>query len=463
MRRPMRGLSSRSWLVACSRSARARPVSPRREPTARSTFPYVAQSEALCGGAASAMVLRYWGARGVDAEQFVAAAQRPRATASRPAPWSTRSSIGAGVRSPSPGTTAQRGSHHLSRARPVIALIAVAPADCTTSSSSQINDAGRRLSRSGRPAVSDDGRWPNSSARGRPLPAGRSSSCRASRPAAPATVTCRPTGADALPGVPARTLLQAAEAAAHRDFDDAEHLLERRAGRLSVRGRAAARVGWPALAAAALGRRGAAGARGGRTGPRRPPRVAECWARRSSCNATKLEALRAWNRGRRTAQRSRARRWPRANPPPGRHRSAWESRRATVLTASAIGARRRRLTELTGRPSASRVEVAPVGGGLAEVRRGRPRTSARCRPPDSRLARSGVRALATREATWRVSSPTGGGERLDLSARWWEARPAVGAALSVPLESRVIGGILRLDGGFARESFQATTPSDPSR
>ena len=33
--------------------------------------PYVAQSEALCGGAASAMVLRYWGARGVDAEEFV--------------------------------------------------------------------------------------------------------------------------------------------------------------------------------------------------------------------------------------------------------------------------------------------------------------------------------------------------------------------------------------------------------
>ena len=29
---------------------------------------YVAQSEALCGGAASAMVLRYWGARGVGAE-----------------------------------------------------------------------------------------------------------------------------------------------------------------------------------------------------------------------------------------------------------------------------------------------------------------------------------------------------------------------------------------------------------
>lgn len=32
--------------------------------------PYISQSEALCGGAAAAMVLRYWGERGVTAESF---------------------------------------------------------------------------------------------------------------------------------------------------------------------------------------------------------------------------------------------------------------------------------------------------------------------------------------------------------------------------------------------------------
>jgi len=32
--------------------------------------PYVSQSEALCGGAAAAMVLRFWGERGVSAETF---------------------------------------------------------------------------------------------------------------------------------------------------------------------------------------------------------------------------------------------------------------------------------------------------------------------------------------------------------------------------------------------------------
>jgi hypothetical protein len=32
--------------------------------------PFVSQSERLCGGAAAAMVLRYWGERGVTAEDF---------------------------------------------------------------------------------------------------------------------------------------------------------------------------------------------------------------------------------------------------------------------------------------------------------------------------------------------------------------------------------------------------------
>jgi hypothetical protein len=32
--------------------------------------PFISQSEALCGGAAAAMVLRYWGERGLNAESF---------------------------------------------------------------------------------------------------------------------------------------------------------------------------------------------------------------------------------------------------------------------------------------------------------------------------------------------------------------------------------------------------------
>src|SRR5689334_23319834 len=32
--------------------------------------PYMSQTESLCGGAAAAMVMRYWGARGIDASAF---------------------------------------------------------------------------------------------------------------------------------------------------------------------------------------------------------------------------------------------------------------------------------------------------------------------------------------------------------------------------------------------------------
>jgi hypothetical protein len=43
---------------------------PPAQPLSILDVPFISQSEALCGGAAAAMVLRYWGARGLDAESF---------------------------------------------------------------------------------------------------------------------------------------------------------------------------------------------------------------------------------------------------------------------------------------------------------------------------------------------------------------------------------------------------------
>src|SRR5262245_45336222 len=39
-------------------------------PLAILDVPFISQSEALCGGAAAAMVMRYWGERGLDADSF---------------------------------------------------------------------------------------------------------------------------------------------------------------------------------------------------------------------------------------------------------------------------------------------------------------------------------------------------------------------------------------------------------
>src|SRR5688500_7167929 len=41
-----------------------------RDPLTLLDVPYISQSELLCGGAAAAMVLRYWGERGISAEAF---------------------------------------------------------------------------------------------------------------------------------------------------------------------------------------------------------------------------------------------------------------------------------------------------------------------------------------------------------------------------------------------------------
>jgi predicted double-glycine peptidase len=54
-------------LVACPRDGAAQAAPPSLRVL---DVPFVSQSEALCGGAAAAMVMRYWGERGIDAESF---------------------------------------------------------------------------------------------------------------------------------------------------------------------------------------------------------------------------------------------------------------------------------------------------------------------------------------------------------------------------------------------------------
>src|SRR6185503_10500457 len=51
-------------------NAQGSPEGNRGAPLSILDVPFISQSEALCGGAAAAMVLRYWGERGVTAESF---------------------------------------------------------------------------------------------------------------------------------------------------------------------------------------------------------------------------------------------------------------------------------------------------------------------------------------------------------------------------------------------------------
>jgi hypothetical protein len=59
-----------SVLLAVMLMARAAEAGQSSRPLAILDVPFISQSEALCGGAAAAMIMRYWGARGLDAESF---------------------------------------------------------------------------------------------------------------------------------------------------------------------------------------------------------------------------------------------------------------------------------------------------------------------------------------------------------------------------------------------------------
>ncbi len=102
----------------------------------------------------------------------------------------------------------------------------------------------------------------------------------------------------------------------------------------------------------------------------------------------------------------------------------------TVLTRAGTERARRRLEEL---PAAlmTRLEYVPRPAGAADVRA---HVVERRVVPRGRLTWTaiGLRAAATREVSLGLASLGGGGERLDVSWRFWPHRPAVAAALHVP-------------------------------
>ena len=114
-------------LLAASRDARAADRAADRTSAAPADVsllarvPYLAQAENLCGGAALAMVLRYWGAQGVYAEDFTALVDEAKGgidTASL-----ALAPIVRGYRSVAFSGSIVDLKHHLQRGRPVVVLL----------------------------------------------------------------------------------------------------------------------------------------------------------------------------------------------------------------------------------------------------------------------------------------------------------------------------------------------------
>lgn len=124
-----------------------------------------------------------------------------------------------------------------------------------------------------------------------------------------------------------------------------------------------------------------------------------------------------------------------------------------LLTRAALQAARRRLGELPAAQS-TRLAYQPGEHGTAQVD-----AAVLERPlvPSGFLALAaiGVRGVSDRELAASLSSPSGGGELATLSWRWWEHRPRVGVRFAAPAP---FGGVWAVDGFTERQSYAGPAP-----
>ncbi len=128
-------------------------------------------------------------------------------------------------------------------------------------------------------------------------------------------------------------------------------------------------------------------------------------------------------------------------------------KRGALLTAGALARARRQLAELPASRSTS-LEYAPRASGLAELS-----AAVVERPlfPSGlfTLVTAGVTAVASREVSVLFASPTGGGERVVLGWRFWEGRPKYALDLRAPAPW---GGVWGLAAFAERQPF--TDPAE---
>ncbi len=416
--------------------------------------PYVPQSGALCGGAAVAMVLRYWGMTGVLAEDFAALVE----------PHEAGIRTGALVRAVEargwtalPVAAAAAGIRdHLARGRPVIALI-----EAGRDSYHYVvlvgwangwvvihdpNVGPLRTVREGEfgDAWSGSGGWallvlppPETGGQGAPEPAAA---------AAPSS-SAAPDGCDALVEEGVLLARQGDAAAAELRFLAAEALCAASAAPLRERAGLRLRAGdW--AGASRLAERALA----------LDPDDAHAWRLLAGSRYLAGDvagALGAWNRlaEPRTdltridglARIRFAAVAGQLDLPPGR-----------LLTSDAFRRADRRLAELPAQ-SACRLSLRPLAGGSAQVDVAlleRPLVFAG--PGD--LGRTVLGAAIGREIAVAVASPTGNGELWRAQWRWWEERPRVSLALTVPAAGGR-PGIWRVEGFWERQAYAPREPS----
>ncbi|MGE0812293.1 MAG: C39 family peptidase [Vicinamibacterales bacterium] len=447
--------------------------------------PFLPQTEDLCGGAAAAMVLRYWGDPRTLPADFEPLLDRARDGI--PAGALARDVEQRGWQSlpfqAAPGEGLGRVRGHVDAGRPIIALVQVAPSRyhyvvvvAVTDAAVVVHDPARAPFRVLSPAEFDAGwagagRWAllivprgdastlaaSPSSRVASVPDGHAAppaaARRAAAPAAPAASACGPL-VDAMVARASDGDLSGAA----RGLDAAAGLCPDAAAPLrELAGVRFLQSRWSE--AAALASRAA----------RLDPSDEAGWdllATSQFLDGRPLDALASWNHiGRPQVDVVRVTGARRTRQPVVTDALGLAPR--TRLTPAAFGRAARRLDAL---PAAARTALRfqPGDDGRAAVEAvvvERPRV-----PRGLAAVAAAARAAVTREARLDVASPTGSGELWSASWRWWDRRPRASFRLALPAPRR-LPGVLTIDGAWERAAYAwpgtpdaraaASAPPDP--
>jgi hypothetical protein len=441
-------------LIVAAGVARAQPSSP---PARLLDVPFLQQSEALCGGAATAMVMRYWGETGVYAETFSALVDRAAGGIRGEDLLRELSTRGWNAHSFRGDAELVRG--RLSAGQPVIALVEDRPGVfhyivivAWANERVVYHDPARAPFRVAAESAfmkrwEVTGRWSLLA-----LPGGdesirstdgpmrsvdgpmRSADEPMSRSADAPSRACSAlvdegvriaTGGDR--GGSLQTLAAAADACPH---DSAP---------------------WREMAGVyALDRAWPDAARHAREAVRRDPGDTHAWrifATSRYLMDQPLEALDAWNAlGEPMLDIVNVRGLEHT-----RHSAVTASMRLRVqemLTRAAVATAERRLGDVPA-AQVARVNYRPLPDGRAALDAV---MIERSRSPFNRtgVAVIGVRAATDRELTVAVANPTSSGDLLSASWRWWQNRPRVAVSYAAPLK---VGGVVRADVFYDEQTY----------
>jgi hypothetical protein len=430
--------------------------------------PYVTQTPALCGGAAVAMVLRYWGERGVFAQDFASLVRASDAGIPTGALASAVLARGwrAAVVSVSEATAASQIASDIDRGRPLIVLIEVAPHTYhyvvivgLTGQQVVVHDPARAPFRVLQWAEFDRvwaaaGRWmllvlPPEGFRASP-------DLEAAATKTPTTSSSAPAPAALVETTPCDALVdRGVSLALAGDRAEAEEALV-----ASTRLCADDPASWLELAGFRFSQSRWSDARDlALTAIHLAPDDAYAWQLlANSCyrSGDVAEALQAWNRtGEPRVDAIAVHGATRTRQPVIIKSAGLEPRQ--VLTPDAFGLAERRLGDLPALSNA-RIRYAPATGGLATVDI---TVDERSLLPHGWLALGtiGARALLFDEVHVDVAGPLGAGDMESVEWRWAAPRPRVALALALP-SPRPLPGIISVDASWERQTYEGTSSPD---